>query len=219
MSSLVPSDPISLGRPTEGTRLTIQVPDKIRSEHMHVVGATGSGKSRFLLHLIQQDIIEGRGVCLIDPHGELYDHIVEWLSNREGLLNDRQVRLINPSETDWSFGFNPLKVIDLHSLPTVVDATATGLSHVMGGENIRETPLLNETIRAICYALASADMTLAEAPFLYSCIHGFERQKIIERINNPVAKTDWLNYSQMPRKEYDEFFRTCGSTHPSIYTK
>lgn len=207
MDSLIPPEPISLGRPTEGSRLALRVPDKIRSEHMHVVGATGSGKSRFLLHMIQQDIIEGRGVCLIDPHGSLYDHIVAWLSNREGLFEDRKIRLINPSETKWSFGFNPLTVNDPESLPTVVDSTATGLSHVMGGENIRGTPLLNETIRAICYALASANLTLAESPFLYSCVHGDERQRIIDQITNPVAKTDWLSYCQMPRKEYDEFFR------------
>ena len=207
INSLIPAEPISLGRATEGSSYGLRVPDKIRSEHMHVVGATGSGKSRFLLHMIQQDILEGRGVCLIDPHGELYDHIVAWLSNRDGLIEDRKIRLINPSETEWSFGFNPLMVNDPHSLPTVVDATATGLSHVMGGENIRETPLLNETIRAICYALASANLTLAESPFLYSCVHNNERQHIIDQITNPVAKTDWLSYSQMPRKEYDEFFR------------
>lgn len=207
MNSLIPPEPISLGRATEGSSLGLRVPDKIRSEHMHVVGATGSGKSRFLLHMIQQDIIEGRGVCLIDPHGELYDHIVAWLSNREGLLEDRNIRFINPSESEWSFGFNPLKVNDSESLPTVVDSTATGLSHVMGGENIRGTPLLNETIRAICYALASANLTLTESPFLYSSVHHKERQRIIDQITNPVAKTDWLSYSQMPRKEYDEFFR------------
>ena len=207
MESLLPSEPISLGRPTEGTRLRLQVPDRVRSEHMHVVGATGSGKSRFLLHMIQQDIREGRGVCLIDPHGELYDHITAWLSNRDGLLEDRKIRFINPSETDWSFGFNPLTVNDPHSLPTVVDSTATGLSHAMGGENMRETPLLNETIRAICYALASANLTLAESPFLYSYIHHDERQRIIDQITNPVAKTDWESYCQMSRKEYDEFFR------------
>ena len=207
MQNIIPSDPLSLGRPSSGRRLSLPVPERIRSEHMHVVGATGSGKSRFLLSLIQQDILEGRGVCLIDPHGELYDHIVAWLSNREGLFEDRTIRLINPSDTDWSFGFNPLNVADPLSLPTVVDSAATGLSHVMGGENIRETPLLNETIRAICYALASANLTLAESPFLYSCVHARERQHILDQIKNPVAKTDWLSYQQYRPSEYDEFFR------------
>ena len=77
----------------------------------------------------------------------------------------------------------------------------------MGGENIQSTPLLNETIRAICYALASANMTLAEAPYLYSCVHGAEREAILSQITNQVAQTDWLSYQQYKPKDYDEFFR------------
>ena len=207
MFDLIPAAPLSLGKPTKGRRLRLNVKDNTRTEHMHVIGATNSGKSRFLLSLIQQDILEGRGLCLIDPHGELYDHIVAWLSNREGLFKDRKIRLINPSDLDFCFGFNPLHVNDPYSLPTVVDATATGLSHVMGGENIQSTPLLNETIRAICYALASANMTLVEAPYLYSCVHREEREAILSRLANQVAKTDWLSYQQYKPKDYDEFFR------------
>jgi len=205
--SLIPAAPLSLGRPSKGRRLRLNMSERTRSEHMHVVGATGSGKSRFLLSLIQQDILEGRGLCLIDPHGELYNHVLHWLSNREGLFEDRNIRLINPSDIDWCFGFNPLQVSDPYSLPTVVDSTATGLSHVMGGENMRETPLLNETIRAICYALASAGLTLVEAPYLYSSVHAEQRERIIDQITNDVAKTDWLSYGQMRNTEFDEFFR------------
>jgi len=79
MFDLIPASPLSLGKPTKGRRLRLNVKDNTRTEHMHVIGATNSGKSRFLLSLIQQDILEGRGLCLIDPHGELYDHIVAWL--------------------------------------------------------------------------------------------------------------------------------------------
>jgi len=204
---LIPSTPLSLGRPSDSRKLRLHVKDNARTEHMHVIGATGSGKSRFLLSLLQQDIIEGRGLCLIDPHGELYDHITQWLSNREGLFQDRKIHLINPSDLDFCFGFNPLHVYNPYSLPTVVDATATGLSHVMGGENIQSTPLLNETIRAICYALASANLTLVEAPFLYTSAHTNEREFILRQITNQVAKTDWLSYEQYSQKDYNEFFR------------
>jgi len=41
------------------------------STHMQVIGASGRGKSKFLEHLIRQDIRAGRGLCLIDPHGAL----------------------------------------------------------------------------------------------------------------------------------------------------
>lgn len=37
--------------------------------HMHVIGSSGSGKSKFLEHLMRQDLAERRPFCLIDPHG------------------------------------------------------------------------------------------------------------------------------------------------------
>ena len=62
-----PSDCIALGVDDAGEMLRIE--DKIRCEHMHVIGATGCGKSTFLLNCILQDIARGRGVCVLDPHG------------------------------------------------------------------------------------------------------------------------------------------------------
>jgi hypothetical protein len=38
---------------------------------MHVMGASGQGKSKFLEHCIREDILAGHGVCLIDPEGDL----------------------------------------------------------------------------------------------------------------------------------------------------
>ena len=45
---------------------------------MHIIGASGEGKSKFMEHLIRQDIINNNGLCLIDPHGYLYNDIVRW---------------------------------------------------------------------------------------------------------------------------------------------
>jgi energy-coupling factor transporter ATP-binding protein EcfA2 len=53
-----------------------------RRQHLYVIGQTGSGKSTLLRNLILQDIEAGRGVGLIDPHGDLahdiLDHIPSW---------------------------------------------------------------------------------------------------------------------------------------------
>jgi hypothetical protein len=48
-----------------------------RRQHMYVIGQTGSGKSTLLRNLILQDIEDGRGVALIDPHGDLAADILE----------------------------------------------------------------------------------------------------------------------------------------------
>lgn len=53
----------------------LNLPYKIRIsdhyDHMHIIGTTGKGKSKLLEHMIYQDAIFGRGVALIDPHGNL----------------------------------------------------------------------------------------------------------------------------------------------------
>lgn len=56
-----------------------------RRQHVYVIGQTGTGKSTLLHNLILQDIEAGRGVGLIDPHGdlshEILDHIPSWRTN------------------------------------------------------------------------------------------------------------------------------------------
>ena len=59
-------------------RQKLRLSDEVRSRHLHVVGASGTGKSKFLEMLIRQDIVAGRGVCVIDPHGPLADAIVRF---------------------------------------------------------------------------------------------------------------------------------------------
>lgn len=53
-----------------------------RRQHAYVIGQTGTGKSTLLRNAILQDIDVGRGVALIDPHGDLasdvLDHIPSW---------------------------------------------------------------------------------------------------------------------------------------------
>ena len=58
--------------------------EKQRRTHMYVSGTTGSGKSRFTLSLIQQDLEQHwkskQGLLLLDPHSELYDDLVAYLA-------------------------------------------------------------------------------------------------------------------------------------------
>ena len=76
-----------------------------RTRHMHLIGASGSGKSTLLLSLITQDIEQGNGVCVIDPHGDLIDDIVERVP--ESRLKD--VILFDPADSEFPIGFNILK--------------------------------------------------------------------------------------------------------------
>src|ERR1700733_11092053 len=48
-----------------------------RLMHTYIIGKTGTGKSTLLKTMLLQDIVAGRGVCLLDPHGDLVQSIIE----------------------------------------------------------------------------------------------------------------------------------------------
>lgn len=82
-------------------------PDQ-RTQHMHVIGASGTGKSTFLFNLIQQDIEAGEGLAVFDPHGDLIDRILASIPKRRR----SDVVLVDPSDEEASVGFN---ILSAHS--------------------------------------------------------------------------------------------------------
>lgn len=75
-----------------------------RVQHMHVIGVQGTGKSTLLLHLIRQDIENGEGVGVLDPHGDLIGQILDIIPAKR--IQD--VVLVDPSDEEYSVGFNVL---------------------------------------------------------------------------------------------------------------
>lgn len=100
---LIPgSSPLTvLGEDTStGERITVD--DEMRERGMYVVGVQGTGKSSFLEALIHQDICKGYSVIVIDPHGDLVDHVIEQLP--ENRVKDTY--LLDIEDTKYPFGIN-----------------------------------------------------------------------------------------------------------------
>src|SRR5216684_9243714 len=74
-----------------------------RRAHMYVIGKTGTGKSTLLEVLIDQDIRAGRGLALIDPHGDLVDRVPARIPA------ERAADVIDFNAPDFTrpLGFNP----------------------------------------------------------------------------------------------------------------
>jgi Helicase HerA, central domain len=75
------------------------VSDSIRP-HPHVCGMSGKGKSSFLKSMIRHDIVAGRGLVVLDPHGELSDGIVRWCEQHglSFILGDQCLAALDSSE-------------------------------------------------------------------------------------------------------------------------
>lgn len=81
-----------------------------RSQHCYIVGATGTGKSTLMLQMLQQDIMEGRGVALFDPHGDLYAQALESIpaSRQDDII------ALDFTRFDALPGINPLELSGPH---------------------------------------------------------------------------------------------------------
>lgn len=97
--------PFVLGRNEHrGLATNITLPTEARMAHMHVIGASGTGKSSFLLSLIKQDIDNGESLAVLDPHGDLIDDILAHIPKRR----EGHVIVFDPADEAWPIGFNIL---------------------------------------------------------------------------------------------------------------
>ena len=182
--------------------------DQQRSTHMQVIGSTGTGKSKFLEHLIREDILAEKGLCLIDPHGYLYNSILQWLE--EIGWPENNIILFDPSDQEFVTGFNPLK-ISLKDLSFHVDAMVRACAKVWGGEDTDRTPLLKRCLRIIFHALVERGLTLLEAQYLTSPTNLIAREYLTKDIQDPIIKEQW-DYFNNPKVTPKLFYDEMGST-------
>lgn len=76
-----------------------------RRRHMYIIGATGTGKSTMLLSMIKQDIDNGKGICVIDPHGDLIEKILPQIPDDR----IKDVVYFNPDDISYPMGINLLE--------------------------------------------------------------------------------------------------------------
>ena len=90
----------------EHTQVTLSAEHRIR--HTYLIGASGTGKSSLLLNMIIQDIRNGEGVGVLDPHGDLIDQILSYVPEERS----QDVVLVDPSDEAYPVGFN---ILSAHS--------------------------------------------------------------------------------------------------------
>jgi hypothetical protein len=91
-----------------GKKTEVYMGDADRRRHTYIIGKTGSGKTEFIKNLAIQDIRNGKGVAVIDPHGDLADDLMGLIPKER--LDD--VIYFNPSDLERPMGLNMLEAPD-----------------------------------------------------------------------------------------------------------
>lgn len=89
-----------------GLRRPVNIHLRDRMRHVYIIGKTGVGKSELLKEMIKQDIAQGFGVCVIDPHGDLIDDTLRYIPPERA----EDVIHFDPSDTQRPMSLNLLEV-------------------------------------------------------------------------------------------------------------
>ncbi len=102
----MPTEGIVLGENDfRGSKHIVRIKDEDRRRHMYIIGMTGTGKSYFMSHMALQDIVAGKGVCIVDPHGSFVEDILPYIPKNR--LDD--VIIFDPSDMERPMGLNMLE--------------------------------------------------------------------------------------------------------------
>ena len=192
---------VHLGSAADGP---IHLSKEARDVHLHVVGLSRQGKSYFLEHLIRQDIQAGAGVCVIDPHGEMYDHLVAWLA-ANSMHRKRRIHLINPAMGEWSVGFNPLcrgEADPATRVGAMIDACQAVWQDAESGGHKTLARLLD----MVFMTLAHKRLSLREANLLTTLQNRHIRQQIVSEIGDDDLATEWAELDRLREPDFAQRF-------------
>ena len=183
----------------------ISIPAGAREAHLHAVGLTRSGKSRFLADLIRQDIINGTGLCLIDPHGDLYELTIDWLTRVKAVTQFRKnIHPVDLSDPDTTFCFNPLHVDHPDEAYGVANRVVEAIGRVFLAKSVNETPLVTEMMTMVCVLLAQNNLPLAAAQYFMFEEYEALRKQIIGGAKSEWHKSKAVEIERMSGREYRE---------------
>ncbi len=180
-----------------GHRQSFGIRPDDRRRHMYIIGKTGMGKSTLLENMIHSDIVAGKGVGVIDPHGDLIEAILRFIpANR---TND--VVLFDPADRDFPLSFNMLAATNPNQYPLVVSGLMSVFTKlwpdVWSG---RMEHILRNTLLALIEGQGNSMLGILR---MFS--DDIYRKKIVDHLSDHLVKSFWQdeydNWSEKYRTE------------------
>jgi hypothetical protein len=166
----------------------IEDPDRLG--HIYVIGKTGVGKSTLLLNMAVSDIQKGKGLSIIDPHGDIAESILDYIP--ENRLEN--VIYFNPKDLEYPIAFNPLKGVHPNYHHLVASGLISTFKKIWADS---WGPRLEYILRfALLTLLEYPDATLLDIQPLLTDM--FFRNRVLGYVTNQHTLSFWKN-------EYDKY--------------
>ncbi len=168
------------------TNVSMKRPD--RQRHMYIIGKSGSGKTVFIQQMALQDIQNGEGVAVLDPHGDM----IEWILGHIPKNRIDDVVIFDPSDLDRPVGLNMLEV-DSESQQDMATQEMIAIFYKLFPPEMIG-PMFEHHMRNVMLTLMSDpgnQGTVAEIPRMFSD-QDFQKQWVA-KVKNPVVRSYWEN--------------------------
>lgn len=164
--------------------ITFGIKQKDRTRHMYVIGKTGMGKSTLLENMIIQDINNGEGVCVIDPHGSLAEKLLDFIP--ESRVKD--TIYFAPFDSEYPMGLNVLEKVEVSKRHLVANGLMAAFKKVFGEERFsdRIQYILNNIILSLLenegQSLLGVNRMLNDKDY---------RKFIVSNVKDPSVRAFW----------------------------
>lgn len=197
------------GYDTEGERIELNEADL--QTHMHLIGASRTGKSKMAEWIARDLIRRDQGLCVIDPHGFLYEDILNWLAY---LDPDREIILFDPSSEKRVVGFNPF--ISLGGDVSIqTDRILKATLKAWGETDINKTPRLVRWLRCLYHMILEQGYSLEYVRYLLNFKEREVREFLVSKITSDQVRNEFEELSNLTRLK--DFLEQIESTKNRLF--
>ncbi len=186
----VPTEGLYLGRSIfRGVERPVFLSEDDRRRHMYVIGRTGTGKTEFLKTMMLQDIVAGKGLCFIDPHGDAAEELLQLIPPSRA----EDVIYFDPSDMERPFGLNMLEAYTEEQKHFVV-ASIIGLMYKLFDPNKTGIigPRFEHGVRnAMLTAMSKPGTTFVEVVRIMT--DAAFVQELLPLVQDPVVRRYWTD--------------------------
>lgn len=184
----VPTSGVLLGRNIyRGMETKIYIDRDDRRRHMYIIGRTGVGKTEIMKNMARQDILNGEGVCIIDPHGDFIEDILPHVPKERA----EDVVLFEPADMDRPMGLNMLDAPDEAQRDFAVQEMIS-IFYKLVTDPAMLGPMFEHYMRnAMLTLMADQDQpgTLVEIPRILTD-YEFQQYKV-SKVTDPILRSFW----------------------------
>uniref|UniRef100_E6QWQ2 Type IV secretion system coupling protein TraD DNA-binding domain-containing protein n=1 Tax=mine drainage metagenome TaxID=410659 RepID=E6QWQ2_9ZZZZ len=187
----MPSNPdISYFAITNGRNpRTFGIKQADRLFHIYAIGKTGAGKTTLLETLAIQDMLRGRGVTVIDPHGDLAERLVASVPS----WREHDLIYMNAPDISQPYGYNPLRRVRAHRIPIAASGLMEAFKKLWSEAwGVRMEHILRNTLYAL---IEFGDATLPDILRMLTD-KSFQRT-VLARVKNEQVIAFWIK--EFPR--------------------